>query len=308
MSRLVVIGNFDGVHRGHQAVLARAADLAAQEGLAPRLLTFAPHPSIVLGRPAPPTLTRPSRKRELVVRAAPSMEVFEQRFDLQVAAMSPRSFAEELAGRHSARRVVVGQNFRFGKGRAGDFEALVALGAELGFEARSESLVGDEEGPYSSTRVRRAIAAGDLAQAERVLGRPHALFGQVVHGKHLGRTLGFPTANLEGTVEMLPPPGVYATLIDRVDGGAARPVGLGATSIGINPTTDAGDAIKVETHVLDFDGDLYGAEIAVHLCERLRDEARFDSLADLTRAIGRDVENARALLNRRTPLPSGAWG
>jgi riboflavin kinase/FMN adenylyltransferase len=308
MSRLVVIGNFDGVHRGHQAVLAGAAALAAREGLAPRLLTFAPHPSVVLGRPAPPTLTRPSRKRELVLRAAPSMEVFEQRFDLDVAAMSPRDFAEELAGRHAARRVVVGQNFRFGKGRAGDFGTLVALGEELGFEARSEALVGDADGAYSSTRARRAIAAGDLAQAENVLGRPHALFGRVVHGKHLGRTLGFPTANLEGVEEMLPPPGVYATLVDRVDGGAARPVGLGATSIGKNPTTDSGDAVKVETYVLDFDGDLYGAELAIHLCDRLRDEERFDSLATLTQAIGRDVEQARAVLNRRSPLSSGAWG
>ncbi|HTJ83610.1 MAG TPA: riboflavin kinase, partial [Polyangiaceae bacterium] len=247
MSRLVVIGNFDGVHRGHQAVLADASEVALRDGLEARLLTFHPHPATVLGRTPPPTLTGQRRKKELVQRDAPRFEVVEQRFDLAFAAQSPRTFAETLATEHRARRVVVGRNFRFGKDRAGDFATLAALGAELGFVPSSLDLVGDELGPYSSTRVRNAIASGDMAGAERVLGRPHMVSGRVARGKELGRTLGFPTANLEGIEEMLPPPGVYATLVDRVDASGARALGLGATSIGLNPTTDRDERVKVET-------------------------------------------------------------
>jgi riboflavin kinase/FMN adenylyltransferase len=284
-ARLVAIGNFDGVHRGHQALLGGAAREAALEGLAPSVLTFAPHPAEALGRTPPPVLTRPSRKRELVGRLFPSVEVLEQRFDTAFAAQSPETFASWLATELRAARVVVGKNFRFGKG--------------FGFRASSQEVVGDGGGGFSSTRIRAAVAAGDLADAERMLGRPHMLIGEVVRGKQLGRTIGVPTANLDRVLEMLPPLGIYATLIDREGPDGTRALGLGATSIGKNPTTDEGDAVKVEVHVLDFDGDLYGSTLRVSLIARLRGEEKFESLDALVEQMRRDVADARAALAGR---------
>jgi riboflavin kinase/FMN adenylyltransferase len=307
-ARLVAIGNFDGVHRGHQALLGAAAREAALEGLAPSVLTFRPHPAEALGRTPPPVLTRPSRKRELVGRLFPSVEVLEQRFDTTFAAQSPEAFASWLATELRAARVVVGKNFRFGKGRAGGFDDLVQLGERFGFRASSHEVVGDGGGGFSSTRIRAALAAGDLADAERMLGRPHMLVGEVGRGKQLGRTIGFPTANLDGVLEMLPPLGIYATLIDREGSDGTRALGLGATSIGKNPTTDEGDAVKVEVHALDFDGDLYGSTLRVSLIARLRGEEKFESLDALVEQMRRDVADARAALaGRRIDPVTGSY-
>ncbi|NUO51642.1 MAG: riboflavin biosynthesis protein RibF [Polyangiaceae bacterium] len=302
-AHLVVIGNFDGVHRGHQALLDAATKDAAAHGLKPRLLTFRPHPAEVLGRTPPPVLTRPARKRELIERLFPAIEVVEQRFDPAFASLTPDAFAAWLATEQNAKRVVVGQNFRFGKGRAGGFEDLVRLGAANGFTASSHEVVGDEAGGWSSTRIRGAIAAGDLEGAERMLGRPHMLIGEVVAGKRLGRTIGFPTANLNGIVEMLPPFGVYATLVDREDESGARAIGLGAMSIGTNPTTDTTDGVKVEVFVLDFEGDLYGERLRVSVVSRLRGEAKYGTLDALVAQMGRDVAEARRILEPRKVLP-----
>ncbi len=297
---LVVIGNFDGVHRGHQALLAGAVREAEEAGMPTRLLTFWPHPAEVLGRARPPLLTAPARKRELVGRAFPSVEYVQHTFDKAFAETSPEDFAAWLRAELDAQRVVVGQNFRFGKNRAGGFDDLVRLGATLGFVPRSAPLVGDEAGPWSSTRVRAAVASGDVAGAERMLGRPHTLIGEVAPGKRLGRTLGFPTANLSGWVEMLPPMGVYAVVVDRTTSEGPLAVGLGAMSVGTNPTTDATSDVKVEVHVLDFDGDLYGQELRVGLVERLRGEALFEDLDALVRQMKEDVAGARRALAGRT--------
>jgi riboflavin kinase/FMN adenylyltransferase len=306
---LVVIGNFDGFHRGHQALLAAAAREAMAEGLGPRVLTFTPHPAKVLGRTPPPVLTRPERKRELVRRAFPTVEVVEQTFDLGFAALSPDQFAEWLAREQGAARVLVGQNFRFGKGRAGGFDDLVRLGAVHGFRAAFEPLVGDDGGAWSSTRIRNAIATGDLPAAERMLGRPHLLIGEVGRGKQLGRTIGMPTANLEAVEEMLPPFGVYATLVDIVEAGRPRALGLGAMSIGVNPTTDTTTHVKAEVNVLDFDGDLYGRTLRVSLVARIRGEERFDSLDALVAQMRVDVASCRDALAGRKPDPStGSFG
>ncbi len=302
-SHLVVIGNFDGVHRGHQALLDAATKDSASHDLTPRLLTFRPHPAEVLGRTPPPVLTRPARKRELIERLFPAIEVVEHRFDAAFASLSPDAFAAWLASEHRAKRVLVGQNFRFGKGRAGGFEDLVRLGEANGFSAASHELVGDEAGGWSSTRIRGAIAAGDLEGAEQMLGRPHMLIGNVGGGKRLGRTIGFPTANLAGVVEMLPPFGVYATLVDRETPDGPRAVGLGAMSIGVNPTTDTTDRVKVEVFVLDFDGDLYDETLRVSVVSRLRGEAKFGTLDALVAQMGRDVDEARRRLATRSVLP-----
>jgi riboflavin kinase / FMN adenylyltransferase len=308
-SHLVVIGNFDGVHRGHQALLDAATKDAASHDLTPRLLTFRPHPAEVLGRTPPPVLTRPERKRELIERLFPAIEVVEQKFDAAFASLTPDAFAAWLASEHHAKRVLVGQNFRFGKGRAGGFEDLVRLGEAHGFVASSHEVVGDEAGGWSSTRIRSAIGAGDLEGAERMLGRPHMLIGGVAPGKRLGRTIGFPTANLHGVVEMLPPFGVYATLVDRETPSGARAVGLGAMSIGTNPTTDTTDGVKVEVFVLDFQGDLYAERLRISVVSRLRGEARFDTLDALVAQMGRDVDEARRRLDARAVLPElGSYG
>jgi riboflavin kinase / FMN adenylyltransferase len=295
MGSLVVIGNFDGVHRGHRAVLEGSAREASERGLALKVLTFHPHPAEALGRKAPPRLTSQPRKRELIRAAVQptDIEIVEQRFDMAYASQSPAAFALRLRADFAAERVVVGKNFRFGKGREGDFDRLVELGREHGFSARSETLHGDETGPWSSTRVRAAIARGDLADARHVLGRPHMLSGTVVHGKQLGRTIGFPTANLGDVVEALPLLGVYACVAEVADGEGFYRLGAAAVSIGLNPTTDSDEVVKIEAYVLDFAGDLYGKPMRLQLLARLRGEARFDSLDTLVAQIGRDVEATR---------------
>lgn len=303
-AQLLVIGNFDGVHRGHQALLTTAAQASQAEGLAARVLTFTPHPAKVLGRTPPPVLTRPERKRELITRAFPSIEVVEHPFDLAFAGMSPDDFAAWLAREQRAKKVLVGQNFRFGKGRAGGFDDLVRLGAAHGFRASFETLVGDAGGAWSSTRIRTAISAGDLPEAERMLGRPHLLIGRVERGKQLGRTIGVPTANLGEIEEMLPPFGVYATLVDVVEGDRPRALGLGAMSIGVNPTTDTTTHVKAEVHVLDVDADLYGKTLRVSLVARVRGEERFDSLDELVAQMRRDVSACRDALRERAVDPA----
>ncbi len=326
--RLVAIGNFDGVHQGHQAVLDGAAQDARTRGIEPVVLTFDPHPAAVIGRGAPAMLTLASRKIELIERAQPGVRVVVQRFDRAFASQSPEAFAERvLVSELSARLVIVGKNFRFGQGRAGDFEVLSSLGSRLGFETRSHALVGDERGTFSSTRVREAIAAGDLDGARAVLGRPHAISGVVVRGDQRGRTLGFPTANLASVQEALPPFGVYAVAVDRLEksadelaarsagtfealGSPLRSSGLasGVANIGVRPTVKVGAPPSIEVHLFDLDEDLYGAELRVHLISRLRGEQRFSGLDALRSQIAKDAHDARAVLSTiRAPEGGAPW-
>ncbi|MDI1429355.1 bifunctional riboflavin kinase/FAD synthetase [Polyangium sorediatum] len=312
---LVVIGNFDGLHRGHRAVLAEAARIAHERGLAPVVLTFDPHPAEVLGRKAPPLLTPLARKIALCERAVPGLRVAAAPFDRAFAAQSPREFAERVLGDLGARVVMVGQNFRFGAQRAGDFAELERLGKVLGFETRSHALVGDTHGPWSSTRAREAIARGDLDEAQRILGRWHALSGTVVAGDQRGRTIGFPTANILDAPEALPPLGVYAVLIDRLssEGAGERGVtmlGRGVANLGVRPTVDPTAARpRLEVHVFDRNEDLYGARLRVHLVRHLRPEQRFSGLDALKAQIARDAEEARRALEGITPDPEAgsAW-
>ncbi len=294
--KIVAIGNFDGVHRGHQAVLADAARDALGRGLGAALLTFSPHPAVALGRSAPPLLTTLPRKLELFARVAPSVLPIVERFDVAFAAQSPEQFAEEvLAARLDARVVVVGKNFRFGRDRAGDFAALTRFGEALGFETRSHALLGDERGPWSSTRVREALRRGDLDEATRMLGRPHLLSGVVVLGDQRGRTIGVPTANLGAVEEALPANGVYAVLVDREIDGEARALAAGVANVGVRPTVKEGELRpSVEVHLFDFVGDLYGARLRVHLVARLRAEQRFAGLDALKAQIALDAAEARA--------------
>jgi riboflavin kinase/FMN adenylyltransferase len=302
---LVVIGNFDGVHLGHRAVLEASSAEAQALGLMTVALTFDPHPSAVLGRGALPVLTPLARKLELLGRACPGLTVVVEPFTQELARLPPTEFVErKLSLALKARIVVVGKNFRFGVRRSGDLGTLEELGRRLGFEARAEPLRGDQDGPYSSSRIRAALSAGDLATTERLLGRPHALSGKVTRGAGRGRTIGVPTANLEGVPEALPPYGVYACVVDRLTPEGGRVLARGVLNVGERPTVGAG--FSVEVHLFDFDGDLYGQELRVHLCARLRDERRFDGLDALKAQIERDMASARAVLAERTPT-GDAW-
>jgi riboflavin kinase/FMN adenylyltransferase len=204
--------------------------------------------------------------------------------------------------------VVVGQNFRFGQNRAGDLKMLEELGKGLGFEARAEPLAGDAEGTFSSSRIRAQITQGDLAAARALLGRPHALSGTVVRGDGRGRTIGVPTANLGGVVEALPPYGVYACVVDRIDGpSSAVRLSTGVANIGERPTFGAGFSVEVYLH--DFDQDLYGNALRVHLTERIRPEMKFSGVQELVARIRADIETARRVTASETPDPMalGAW-
>ncbi len=292
---VVAIGNFDGVHRGHQAVLAHVRDAAKARGVPSAILTFDPHPASVLGRSAPPRLTTLTRKAELV-RAIGVERVLVKTFDVALSEQSPERFATELLARTlGARLVVVGDNFRFGHKRAGDLETLRSLGKTLGFDVEVFEVIADAGGPLSSTRIREALSHGSVAEASAMLGRPHRIGGVVERGQQRGRQLGFPTANLGDIDEMLPAHGVYAVRV--IVGDDLRD---GVMNLGVRPTVRPGvDGHKAtqEVHLFDFDRDLYGQRLVVDLIERIRDERKFSGLDELKAQIHKDAAHARAILS-----------
>lgn len=305
---LVAIGNFDGVHRGHQAVLAQGLGVARAEGLAPLVLTFHPHPALVLGHGALAALSSLDRKLELLCRQGSDLSVVVEPFTQQLANTEPRDFvAELLVSKLGAKIVLVGENFRFGRGRRGDFELLEQLGAAHGFRALAATLERDALGPISSTRIRGALSAGELSEVERLLGRPHSVSGVVVAGQGKGRSIGVPTANLDQIAEALPPHGVYAVAVDHERSDGFATLATGVANFGVRPTLGAGPSFEV--HLFDIDRDLYGQKLRVHLLSRLREERKFGGFDELRAQIGRDVAAARVIVAQRKPDPSarGAW-
>lgn len=295
VARLVVIGNFDGVHRGHQWVLSRAAELAKQRGLKLCVLTFDPHPAVVLERSSRRPLTTTTRKIELLHASVSGLEVVVQPFDGALAALSPAEFAElYLKRKLNARSVLVGENFRYGSKRAGDLLILQKLGLEYGFDAWAENLKGDQAGAFSSTRVRKLLGEGRVKEAGEILSRPHQIFGTVIHGDKRGRTLGFPTANLGGMVELLPQEGVYAVQAFDVTSQGSSFLSGGVAHIGARPTVS--EESTVEVHLLGFSGDLYGRSLRIDLLSHLRSVQKFESLLALKTQIAVDVEAARLCL------------
>ncbi len=294
--RLVVIGNFDGVHRGHQAILASASKEAERRGLFPLVLTLEPHPAEVLGRKTRAVLTRTERKVSLLEATVPGLSVYVKRFDLNLSRLTPEEFAQTiLRDELGARVVLVGENFRFGKGRAGDLSVLQELGEKLGFEARAEPLCGDQGGAFSSTRIRSLLAEGDVRNACLLLGRPHLLSGRVERGDQRGRTLGFPTANLVEVQQSVPKEGVYAVHVFDLSGTRPRHLALGVANLGARPTVER--PFSLEVHLLDFEGDLYGKTIGVTLIDYLRPVEKFADVESLVRQIEKDVERARGIGN-----------
>lgn len=287
----VIIGNLDGVHRGHQAVIRQARTIAAARNLVIRVLTFDPHPSEVLRGVAPARLATLERRIELLRRHGAD-EVIVQPFTPEFAALTPERFVTDLlVARLGAKAVVVGENFRFGAKRAGDLAVLRRFGATYGFEVAAAEVAGDERGPFSSTRVRDAVANGDLHEATRLLGRRHSISGTVEGGDRRGRTIGFPTANLGGVSEILPPDGVYAVFAGER---------AAVMNVGVRPTVD-GKSRRIEVHILDFDGDLYGQHMRVHLVSRIRRESKFAGLDELKAQIALDVAAAKVALAHLTP-------
>jgi riboflavin kinase/FMN adenylyltransferase len=292
----IAIGNFDGVHLGHRALISRARELAAGRRALSVALTFDPHPSALFAPAhAPPMLTSIARRVELLAAAGVDAVVVEP-FTRELAGVAPDAFIDDLVIRAlRARAIVVGYDFSYGQGRTGNIEALRAHGAQAGIEVAIVSPVTIGGEIASSTKVRGHLRAGELAQAERMLGRPWDVDGVVVHGAERGRAIGVPTANITPEVELAIAPGIYAVTLS-VDGGPAMPA---VASLGTNPTfVDAGRLV-LEVHVLDWSGDLYGRRVRTTFVARLRDEQKFDSVEALVAQIARDITGARAALARR---------
>lgn len=289
---VIALGNFDGFHLGHQAVVGEAVRQARAQGRPAIVATFDPHPVRHFQPDAPPfRLTTLDQREELFAAAgADAMLVFA--FDGTLAATTAEDFVRELlVDRLGAAGVVTGEDFTFGKGRGGNVRVLAELGAESGLTARAVGPVVESGEVVSSSRIRAALQAGDCATATRLLTRPFAIRGVVQHGDKLGRTIGFPTANLPLGSYLRPRYGIYA-VTGRMPGGR---VVQGAANIGIRPTFDPPKEL-LEPYFFDWSGDLYGQEIEVAFHHFLRPEAKFDSLDALVEQMNRDCDEARRLL------------
>lgn len=303
----VAIGNFDGVHLGHRALLAhsRAWTLAVSMPGPVAVLTFEPHPASVLAPAlAPPRICTPARKLALL-EAAGADEVVVQRFDAAFAALAPEEFVELLC-ETGVSHVVVGHDFTYGKARGGNTDSLRRALEERGVSLTLVPTVTVNGLVVSSTKVREFTLAGHVDGAAALLGRPFDLDGEVVRGDGRGKLLGFPTANLKSEADLLPSLGVYAVRVRLAEGAGFGPPLPGAANLGINPTfrtaAQAGTLqggktpLLLEVHLLDFAQDLYGRHVRVEFIRKLRDERRFPGVEALKAQIGRDLDEARRLL------------
>ncbi len=287
----LTIGNFDGVHLGHQTLLAQLSAKARALGVPGAVMTFEPHPREFFMHERRPTRLTSLREKLALFGAAGVDRVHVCRFDARFAALGAQDFIDDLLVRGLAvRHLIVGDDFRFGRGREGDFEALRAAGEEHGFSVASMDTVEICGERASSSAVREALEQGDLVRAQRLLGRPYAISGRVEHGEKIGRQLGFPTANVQLKHRSLPLTGIFAV---TVTGGGLEDA-PGAASVGVRPTIADGLRPTCEVHVLDRDVDLYDQRLSVRFCHKLRDEVRYDGLDALRAAIARDVANTRA--------------
>jgi len=292
----IALGNFDGVHLGHQAVIASARAVAEARGVALGAAVFEPHPRLFFQPDLPPFRLQTPRQRARALAELGVTEVFEIGFDAALAKSTDREFAERvLRDLLGVAHVSVGADFRFGHARMGDVESLKALGAELGFSVEAVAPVKGGGEKISSTAIREAIAAGEMRKAAAMLGRPWAIEGEVLRGFARGRDFGFPTANMSLGDYVRPRLGIYAARIDTGDG-VPLP---GVASIGVNPTVGALSEPVLEAHLFDFSGDLYGRTIEVELAAFLRDEATFESIEAMRAQMKRDAIDARTALIER---------
>ena len=289
----VAIGNFDGVHLGHQELLSRARDLAEQESGQAVVLTFEPHPARLFNPDlAPPLLTTEEQKLELL-RSKGVAAVVVQPFDADFASLTPDRFVRRMLVEDiGAGHVVVGRDFVFGKGRQGTVRTLKTMGAELGFVAHGVRPVRAHGIVASSTKVRNFVLMGKVRGAAMLLGREYSINGLVVQGKQRGRTIGVPTANVQTDNEILPKRGVYAGY-GRLQTGDVVPAVI---NVGTNPTFEKGNVVSLEAHLLDFEADLYRQQLEVSFSKRLREERRYSDVQQLIDAIAGDIAQAREIL------------
>ena len=296
---VIALGNFDGFHRGHQGVVARARALAREAGRPLIVATFEPHPVRYFRPDAPPFRLTTLAQRGRLIAAAGAAALLVFRFDGDLASESAAAFVQHrLVDQAGAHGVVTGTDFTFGQGRDGDVAVLAELGREHGFVAEALAPVAEGALPISSSRIRQALVAGDCATATDLLTRPFAIEGVVEHGAKLGRQLGYPTANLQMGEYLRPAYGIYAVR-GRLDDG--RMLG-GAANLGIRPTIEGPAVELLEPHFFDFSGDLYGRTIEVELIAHLRPEAKFDGLEPLKVQMAADCARARAILAAAPPV------
>ncbi|MDK2125074.1 bifunctional riboflavin kinase/FAD synthetase [Parachitinimonas caeni] len=298
----LTIGNFDGLHTGHRTMLARLRQEAQRRSLPMAVMTFEPHPrELFTPESAPARLTSLREKLELL-RDAGVDRVYVCHFTRKLASLAADTFAADiLATQLQARYVLIGDDFRFGKGRSGNVDSLTAASQSLGFEVDAMHSVTVEGMRVSSTAVRDALAAGKIELANTLLGRPYSISGRVVHGQKLGRQLGFPTANIQVKHNRPPLTGIFAVEFHGI--GEPR---LGAASLGIRPTVISNGQMALEVNVLDFEGDLYGRHVRVDFLHKLRDEAKYPDLETLKAQIGADVEAIRRWFGERISSPRSA--
>jgi len=296
---VVAIGAFDGLHRGHQALLAEVRERAAALDCAPAVVSFEPLPRAYF---SPQPVPRLSSVREKLAGfdAAGISHALLLRFNAALAAMAPEDFVRRvLVGRLAAREVWVGADFRFGHKRAGDVALLERMGAGLDFIPRTMPPVLLHGERVSATRVRELLAAGDFAGATPFLGRPFVIDGRVERGNRLGRTLGYPTANIHLRRRVSPIQGIFAVRVGLGESACAWP---GVASLGVRPTVNRVAQPLLEVHLFDFEGDLYGRRMAVEFVAKLRDEQKFDDLDALTAQMDHDARSARAILGMNPVL------
>lgn len=288
---VATIGNFDGVHLGHQAVFRHLRDQAERFGLPATVVTFEPQPMEFFAPDAAPARLTRMREKLQAFKDAGIDRVVLLEFGRKMAAMSATDFVRELLIEGlDVRFLYVGDDFRFGHGREGDIELLRETGRAHAFEVTDMNTFMDGASRISSTRIREALAAGDLELARRNLGRPYRICGRVAHGDARGRNIGFPTANIDLHRKVSPVHGVFAVIVHGLE---EEPL-AGVANVGNRPTVVGDSRYLLEVHLFDFSRQIYGEHVQVEFCKRLRDEQRFDSFEELSRQIVRDTEAARA--------------
>ena len=294
-STVLTIGNFDGVHLGHRALLAELIAKARALALPATVLTFALHPRELFAPDQAPARLASLRDKLELLAACGVDRVHVCRFNRTLAALTAAQFIENILVRGlSVRYLIVGDDFRFGKGRSGDFALLQKMGQEHRFVVAAMHTVDFGGVRVSSSAVRDALADGNLEYAEQLLGRAYVIAGRVMHGEKIGRTLGFPTANIQVRRKRLPLSGVFAVTVSGI---AAAPL-PGAATLGVRPTLAEGLKPVLEVHLPDFDRDIYGCHVDVNFLHKLRDEAKYDSLDALKAQIARDVAAVREFFTR----------
>lgn len=285
-SRVLAIGNFDGVHLGHQALLARLVAMGEELSAPSAVMTFEPHPRELFNPEDAPARLTSLREKIGLIEGCGVEEIFLLHFSRKLAALSAEEFitrvlVEGLAVKH----LIIGDDFRFGRGRRGDFALLCEAGRRFGFGVEAMHTVEIDGERVSSSAVREALAAGELEHAAKLLGRPYCISGRVIHGARIGRRLGWPTANIQLKRKRVALSGVFAVTVSGIDKRHLP----GAASLGVRPTLGQGLAPALEVHLFDFDQDIYGAHVTVHFLHKLRDEMAFPSLEALAAQIARDV-------------------